>query len=373
MVAALTPSGHEVVLADENALPLDLGDRPDLVGIGAMLTCQLARAFELADHYRAKGVPVVMGGVAATCLAEEARRHADALVLGEAEGVWPRVLADASRGRLAPTYRRQEFAVGREIPPPRRDLLSGDEYSYRGLRMVDLVETARGCGLGCFPCVVGGFSGKGFRPRDLGEVAAEVAAIPNDRLYIVDNALQQDETHERAVFAALKAAGKHWVGHCVSATPELARLAKDSGCWYVYQAVVTPGPEFARKVRVFHDQGIGVEATVLLGADSHGPDIFRRMVDYLLELEVEIAEFTVQTPFPGTALFEGMERAGRLLHQDWRLYTAGEVVFRPAKMTPEQLQEGYDWAWTEFYRDDPQRARMARLLRRVLPAQDTAS
>lgn len=372
-MAALTPSGHEVLLADENALPMDLDDRPDLVGIGAMLTCQLARAFAIADLYRARGVPVVLGGVAATCVSEEARRHADAVVLGEAEGVWPRVVADAARGRLEPVYRRKEFASGREIPPPRRDLLAGEEYSYRGLRMVDLVETARGCGLGCFPCVVGGFSGKGFRPRDLKAVAEEISAIPNDRLYIVDNALQQDEAHERAVFAALKAAGKRWVGHCVSATPELAKLAADSGCWYVYQAVITPGEDFARKVRVFHDHGIGVEATVLLGVDSHGPDIFRRMVDYLLELGVEIAEFTVQTPFPGTALFDDIKRSGRLLHRDWSRYNAEEAVFRPAQMTPDELSEGCQRAWREFYRDDPQRARMARLLRRVLPVQDMSA
>ncbi|MBI5623144.1 MAG: cobalamin B12-binding domain-containing protein [Elusimicrobia bacterium] len=367
VVAGLTPPGHEVSLADENARPVDLDDHPDIVGIGAMLTCQLKRAFEIADRYRAKGVPVVLGGVAATCVADEARLHADAVVLGEAEGLWPRILADVSQGKLSAVYQRKEFASGLEIPSPRRDLLAGDEYSYRGLRMVDLVETARGCGLGCFPCVVGGFSGRGFRPRDLGAVAAELAAIPNDRIYVVDNALQQDETHERAVFSALKAAGKRWVGHCVSASPELALLAADCGCWYVYQAVVSLSDEFRRKAAVFHDHGIGVEATVLLGVDSHGPDIFRRMVDYLLEADVEIAEFTVQTPFPGTRLFDELKAAGRLLHQDWSRYNADEVVFQPARMTPQQLEEGCQWAWREFYGSDPQRARMARLLRRVLP------
>ncbi|MBI4676866.1 MAG: cobalamin B12-binding domain-containing protein [Elusimicrobia bacterium] len=369
VVAALTPAGHEVSLADENAGPIDLDDRPDLVGVGAMLTCQLSRAYEIADHYRSRGVPVAMGGVAATCVGGEARKHADAVVLGEAEGVWPSAVSDASQGRLQPVYRREGFASGREIPSPRRDLLAGGEYSYRGLRMVDLVETARGCRMGCFPCVVSGFSGKGFRPRDLGAVAVELAAIPNDRLYIVDNALEQDEIHERALFETLKASGKRWVGHCVSSSPELARLAAQAGCWYVYQAVVSLSDGFRRKVRAFHEVGIGVEATVLLGVDSHGPGIFRRMVDYLLEAGVEIAEFTVMTPFPGTAVFDEMKRSGRLIHEDWSRYNAEEAVFCPAKMTPEALEEGCQWAWREFYKEDPQRARMARLLRRVLPAQ----
>ena len=365
VVAALTPPGHELSIVDENVEPLDFDEPVDLVGISTLLVAQAPRAFAIADEYRRRGVRVVMGGLTVTCLPELAAAHADAIVEGEAEGVWPRVVADAEAGRLRPRYRREGFVPPEEIPSARRDLLKGGLYSYRGVRMMEMIETSRGCRFGCLPCQVPFVAGKGHRIRDVDKVVDEIAALECDRVFIVDNAPEQNPDHERRLFKALARAKKSWVAHPISAEPDILSLAAASGCWYVYHQIHKDSEMIKRKVRLMHEFGIAVEGTILLGLDTHGPDDFKRLLDFLLEIELDMAEFTVLTPFPGTPLFDEMRRAGRLLHEDWGRYNAENVVIRPARMTPEQLEEGYRWLWEAFYKEESQPARMFRLYRRV--------
>lgn len=366
VVAALTPPGHELSITDENVEPVDFDEPVDLVGISTLLVSQAPRAFAIAKEFRARGVPVVLGGLTVTSLPEESKKHADAVVLGEAEGVWPQVVRDAERGALKPLYRREGFASGAEMPRARRDLLRADHYTYRGLRMMDLIETSRGCRFGCFPCQVPYIAGRAHRQRAIDEVVSEMAEIPSDRLFIVDNAMEQNEDHQRKLFKAMASAKKSWVAHPISAKPELLKLAKESGCWFVYQAIWKASKEMREKIRLFHDFGIAVEATILLGTDAQGPEVFSEITDFLLECEVDLAEFTVLTPFPGTPFFDGMKSSGRLLHEDWSKYNAEEVVFRPARMTPEQLAEGYRSVWKAFYEKESQPAKMFRLYHRLV-------
>ncbi len=365
VVAALTPPGHAVSITDENVEPVDFDPPADLVAISTMLISQAPRAFAIADEFRGRGVPVVLGGLTVSCLPELAGTHADAVVIGEAEGVWPEVVADAQAGKLKAVYRRPAFADGAEIPVARRDLLKPDAYTYRGIRMMDLVETSRGCRFGCFPCQVPYVAGKAHRQRDISAVVDEMASIPCDRVFIVDNAMEQNEDHERRLFKAMVRARKRWVAHPISAKPDILALAAESGCWFVYQAIYSMKDEIREKVRMFHDHGIAVEGTVLLGTDRHDPDIFKRMTDFLIASGIDLAEFTVLTPFPGTPLFSQMRRAGRLLHEDWGRYNAESVVFRPARMTPDELTAGYEYCWREFYRDESQAAKMFRLYARL--------
>jgi radical SAM superfamily enzyme YgiQ (UPF0313 family) len=366
VVAALTPRRHDVTITDENVAPVDFDEPVDLVGIGTMLLSQAPRAFAIADEYRRRGVKVVLGGLTVSCLPEAARAHADAIVVGEAEGVWPRVLEDAEAGRLKPVYQRPGFADPSEFPVPRRDLLDPDKYTYRGVRMMDLVETSRGCKYGCFPCQVPYVAGKALRARDVESVVDEMAALSCDRMFIVDNALEQSEEHQRRLFKAMRRAGKSWVSHPISCVPDILDAARESGCWYVYHAVLDTTDKIRRRIRMMHDHGIAVEGTIMLGLDSHGPDIFDRMCDFLLECELDLAEFTIMTPFPGTPLFDEMKKAGRLLHEDWGRYNAENVVFRPARMTPQQLEDGYRSMWEKFYAAESQPAKMFRLYRKLL-------
>jgi len=365
VVAALTPAHHEVVLEDENVESINFDEPVDLVGISTMLVSQAPRAFEVADEFRARGVPVVIGGLTASCIPEQAAKHADAVVIGEAEGIWPALLEDLERGQLKPLYRRTEFVDAAEIPRARRELLKPDHYTYRGVRMMDLIETSRGCRFGCFPCQVPYVAGKDHRVRDIVEVVDEMAELECDRVFIVDNALEQNEDHQRALFREMRRANKSWVSHPISAKPDILELAAESGCWFVYQAIFGDSEMIREKIKLLHDFGIGVQGTILLGMDRHGPDIFERMVEFLLDCELDLAEFTVLTPFPGTPFFEQMKKAGRLLHEDWGQYNAENVVFQPAKMTPEQLQEGYQFMWDAFYKEESQPAKMFGLYKRL--------
>lgn len=366
VVAACTPPGHEVTITDENVEQVDFDEKVDLVGVSTMLVSQAPRAFAIADEFRRRGVPVVLGGLTPTCLPELSAQHADAVVLGEAEDVWPRIISDAAAGTLRPLYRREGFAPGARIPVPRRDLLRPDAYTYRGMRMMDLIETSRGCRFGCFPCQVPYVAGKDHRQRAIEAVVDEMAALECERVFIVDNALEQNEEHERALFSAMRRAKKSWVSHPISVEPGILKLAAESGCWYVYHQVHDATERIREKIRLMHEFGIAVEATVLLGIDTHSPDTFKRLVDFLLEAEVDLAEFTVLTPFPGTALFDQMKAQGRLLHEDWGRYNAENVVFRPAQMTPRQLEEGYLYCWERFYQEESQPVKMFRLYRRLM-------
>jgi radical SAM superfamily enzyme YgiQ (UPF0313 family) len=370
VVAACTPPGHDLTITDENVSPVDFDEPVDLVGISTMLVSQAPRAFAIADEFRRRGVPVVLGGLTPTCLPEEAAKHADAVVLGEAEGVWPQVIADAQNKSLKKLYRRQGFVDAAEIPTPRRDLLDTSKYTYRGVRMMDLIETSRGCRFGCFPCQVPYVSGKAHRQRDIEKVVDEMAALESDRVFIVDNSLEQNEDHQRRLFKAMKRAKKSWVAHPISVVPDILELAVDSGCWYVYHAVHKVSDVIRDRVRMMHDFGIPVEGTVMVGLDQHGPDVFKRLVDFLLEIDLDLAEFTIMTPFPGTPLFEDMKKQGRLLHEDWGRYNAENVVFRPARMTPAQLEKGYQYLWENFYKDESQPQKMFRLYRKLMQRGD---
>lgn len=365
VVAALTPPGHDVTVTDENVDSIDFDEPVDLVGIGTMLVSQAPRAFAIADEFRARGVKVVLGGLTVTCLPEESARHADAVVLGEAEEVWPKVVADAQAGRLERVYRRPAYAEASSIPVARRDLLDHAKYTYRGVRMMDLIETSRGCRFACMPCQVPHVSGKGHRIRPIESVVKEMAALECERMFIVDSSLEQNEDHERALFSAMRGLGKAWVSHPISVRPDILKLAADSGCWYVYHSIHRIGAVIRDRVKMLQDYGIGVQGTVSVGYDYDTLDTIKRRVDFLLEIGLELAEFTILTPFPGTPYFEKMKKDGRLLHEDWSRYNAENVVFRPARMTVAELEKGYQMLWEGFYSQESQPARMARLYRRL--------
>lgn len=367
VVGGLTPDDVEVRLTDENVEPIDFDEDVDMVAISTMLLAQAKRGWEIADRFRERGIPVVIGGLSATTLPLQAAMHADAIVIGEAEGVWPQLIEDFKKGQLRKTYQRDAYAVGAGIAQPDRSLLNKPLYNYRGVEMLDLIETSRGCRFACYPCQVPFVSGTAHREKPMEQVIEEMAAIPNDRLFIVDNSLEQSEDHQKRLFKAMIDAklNKTWVAHPISVNPEILELAAEAGCWYVYHAIHKPSDLMRDRIKMHHDFGIGVEGTIMVGLDNHDPDIFKRIVDFLLEVDLDLAEFTVLTPFPGTPVFDKMKRDGRILHEDWNKYNAEQVVFQPAKMTPKQLEEGYAYCWDEFYKEIPERRRMYRLFQRL--------
>jgi radical SAM superfamily enzyme YgiQ (UPF0313 family) len=365
--AATLPDDVEVVFFDENVQSINFDEPADFVGISVMLTIQIKRAWEIADIYRQKGIKVIFGGIAAMLHAEETAAHADAVFLGEAEGRMQEVFADFQKGRLKKVYDYLEERPPIEmVGPARRDILKKSLYNYRGIQMVDLVHASRGCRYDCYPCAVAYLGGRKFRPRPIEKSIAEMAGIDNNRLFIVDNSLAQDTRWEMALFREMIPLKKKWVSHPIEDHPEVLDLAAQAGAWYVYQAVFDTSDYIRERIKRYHDYGISVEGTILLGLDDHTEDGIRRLIDFLMEIELDLAEFTVLTPFPHTRAYEELSRQNRILSLDWNAYSADTVVFRPKHMPPEKLQELLQYAWDTFYADESQTIKMFKLFQRVV-------
>jgi radical SAM superfamily enzyme YgiQ (UPF0313 family) len=367
VMAAAVPPWVEVTFTDENVenVPFDLGW--DAVGISAMLTCQLPAAFEIAARFRIKKVPVIFGGIAAMLHHQDIQKHADSVFLGEAEGRLEQVFEDLRAGRLKPKYDYlQNFPDIALVGPARRSILKNEKYSYKGTRMVDLFHASRGCRFNCFPCCTPFLGGRNFRPRPIAKVVEELATIDNDRLFVVDNSLAQSKSWELDLFAAMAPFKKRWCCHPIEDDDEVLAKAAEAGAWYVYQAVFDTSDFIRKRIKRYKQFGIGVEGTIILGTDEHTEDGIRRLVDFLVEVELDLAEFTILTPFAHTPIRESLEAEGRILTSDFSRYTAGEVVFKPKHMKPDKLQELYEYAWKTFYKDEPQRYKMYKLFKKIL-------
>lgn len=365
--AATIPEDIEVSFCDENVDVLDMDERVDLVAMSVMLTCQIQRAWKIADDYRAKGVPVLFGGIATMLHHEETVPHADAVFLGEAEGHFPKVLEDFRKGNLRKVYDfSQEPPDTAIIGPARRGILNREKYFYRGVKMVDLVHASRGCRFNCLPCCTPYLGGCKFRPRPIDAVVREIEGIDNNRLFFVDNSLAQDNEWEKNLFRALIPLKKKWVSHPIKDDDEILDLAAKAGCWYVYQAVFDTSDVIRNRIKRLKDRGIGVEGTILLGLDDHDEDYIKRLVDFLLEIKLDLAEFTILTPFPHTTARDQLVKDNRILHNDWSRYTCNEVVFKPARMSVDTLQKMFHYAWKTFYGNVSQELRMADLFMKVL-------
>jgi radical SAM superfamily enzyme YgiQ (UPF0313 family) len=365
--AAALPDDVDVTFVDENLETIDFDAHTDVVGISMMLTAQVKRGWAIADRFRSRGVPVIFGGIATMLHADETAAHADAVFLGEAEGRMQQLLEDLKAGRLRKTY---DYL---DDPPPvasvgnaRRDILNRELYNYRGIQMVDLVHASRGCRYHCYPCCVAYLGGRKFRPRPIDKAVAEMASIDNNRLFIVDNSLAQDTRWEMDLFREMIPLKKKWCCHPIEDDPRVLDLAAQAGAWYVYQAVFDTSDYIRERIRRYHDHGIGVEGTILLGLDHHTEDSILRLIDFLLEINLDLAEFTVLTPFPHTKAYADLKQQNRILSFDWDDYTADKVVFQPKHMTPDRLQELLAHAWATFYRDEPQGMKMSHLFQQVM-------
>lgn len=365
--AATLPDNIDIDFIDENLESIDFDDDVDFVGISMMLTVQVKRGWEIADNYRKRGIKVIFGGIATMLHAEETMDHADSVFLGEAEGRMEQVLSDFNHDRLQSCY---DFLNERPdinlVGPARRDILNRRLYNFKGVQMVDLVHASRGCRFNCYPCAVSYLGGRVFRPRPIDKAVAEIAGIDNNRLFIVDNSLAQDTKWEMDLFREMIPLKKNWCSHPIEDKPEVLDLAAQAGAWYVYQAVFDTSDYIKERIKRYHDHGIGVEGTILLGLDSHTEDSIKRLIDFLLEIELDLAEFTVLTPFPHTKAYDELNKNNRILSRDWNDFSADRVVFQPKNMSPQKLQELLDYAWNTFYQDEPQRIKMARLFKQVV-------
>jgi radical SAM superfamily enzyme YgiQ (UPF0313 family) len=365
--AASVPRDVEIEFIDENLETIDFDKPTDFVGISAMLTCQIKRGWEIAAVYRRKGVRVIFGGIGTMLHGEETMAYADSVFLGEAEGRMERVFSDFKRNRLRPVYDYLDDHPPVEIVGnARREILKRNLYNYRGIQMVDPVHASRGCRFHCYPCAVAFLGGRKFRPRPVEKAVAEMASIDNNRLFLVDNSLAQDTTWEMELFREMIPIKKKWCSHPIEDKLKVLDLAAQAGAWYVYQAIFDSSDYIRERIKRYHDHGIAVQGTVLLGLDNHTEDFIKDLVDFLLEIELDLAEFTVLAPFPHTKAFDDLNRQNRIFSLEWNDYTADKVVYYPRHMTPDRLEAMLDYAWDTFYADESQNMKMSRLFQKVI-------
>lgn len=365
--AACLPEDVEVAFVDENVDTIDFDVDCDIVGISMMLSTQVKRGWEIADQFRAKGKKVIFGGISTMLHAEETLLHADSVFLGEAEGRMEAVLEDFRNEKLKKVYN----FMGKQPPiemvgPARRDLYKRELYNHKGVQMVDLFHASRGCKFSCYPCAVSYLGGRCFRPRPIEKAIEELETIDNNRLFIVDNSLAQSTEWEMQLFKEMIPLKKKWISHTIEDKPEVLDLAAQAGAWYVYQAVYDTSDYIKERVKRYHDYGIGVEGTILLGLDNQTEDDILRLIDFLLKIDLDLAEFTVLAPFPHTKAYDDLMRQGRIFDHDWNHYNAGQVVYKPKNMSPERLQELYEYAWKSFYQDESQEEKMFKLFAQVM-------
>lgn len=361
-LAALVPEelGAEVLLYDEGVgeVPPDLD--ADLVGISA-ITGTAPRAYELADRFRRRGIPVVLGGVHPTLMPEEAAGHADAVVTGYAEQSWPRLLRDFAAGRMQPRYEQGDDFSLAGLPLPHRHRLPTAKY-----RVLHSLEATRGCVHQCDFCVVPTAWGGPYQ-RPVGEVVDEIRRLGARRLLFLDLDLISDGAYARTLFAALIPLKITWGGLAtvrIAADEELLDLAARSGCRGLlvgFESLTMESLREIRKgvnlrqdyfevVRRLHEHRIAIMGCFAFGFDHDSRDVFRETVDFVLESGVDLPRYAVLTPFPATPLFQRLRAEGRILTENWELYDAQHVVFRPRRMTPEELLAGTEWAWKATYR-----------------------
>jgi radical SAM superfamily enzyme YgiQ (UPF0313 family) len=361
-IAAYLDPTDEVTLQDEHVESLDVGDEPELVVIQVYIT-SARRAYAIADHYRRKGAHVALGGLHPTSLPDEAARHADTVFLGPGEDTWPRFLADYRAGRPQPRYQSTTRTLDR-LPPIRRDLIQRHLYLVPNSLVV-----SRGCPHACDFCYKDAFfrGGKGFYTQPVDAALAEIQRLPGRHLYFLDDHLFGNVPFATALFDGMRGMGRVWQAAGTVASvlrPGLLEQARDAGLRSLFVGFETLSPanlrdqrkphnlnrDYAAAIRRLHDDGVMVNGSFVFGMDDDDPSVFDRTVTWALEQGIETATFHILTPYPGTALYDRMSRDGRLLHADWDLYDTRHVVYGPARMTPEQLERGYWWAYREFYR-----------------------
>jgi radical SAM superfamily enzyme YgiQ (UPF0313 family) len=362
-LAAFLDPQDEAVIVDQHVQTLTTDDDPDLVVIQVYIT-NAYRAYRLADHYRARGTFVALGGLHVTSLPEEAAAHADAVFIGPGEQTFPRFLQEFRAGRPRAVYRSTDGRTLEHLPPIRRDLIARHRYL-----VPNSIVVTRGCPEHCDFCYKDAFfeRGRSFYTQQVDAALAEIDRLPGRHLYFLDDHLLGDRRFARALFHGMRGMDRLFQGAATVDSvlrDDLIERAADAGLRSLFVGFesLTPGNlarsnkrqnlgrDYTAVTDRLHRLGIMINGSFVFGMDDDDDDVFRRTVDWAVEHGITTATFHIQTPYPGTRLFAKMLEQDRLTAFDWDLYDTRHVVFRPARMTPERLKAGYDWAYEEFYR-----------------------
>lgn len=367
-VAAVTPARYGIELVDENVQAIDFDTDADLIALSVM-TALAPRAYEIADAFSKRGKTVVMGGIHVSLRPDEAEPHADAVVTGEAEDIWPAVLEDYSRGRLKKLYRVAGLIdMSRAHPAPRRELLAPGKYLTRST-----IQLIRGCPFDCEFCSITVFSGRKFRHHPLDTFVDEYRSLPDRFVFIVDDNLLANRAVAMELFERMRGTPKWWGSQVTISVADDENLLKKMaacGCKSLFigfeslnqENLNRMGKKFVRasknadRIKRIQDHGIGILGSFIVGLDHDEAPVFEELYNFITGNRIEAFLMNVLTPFPGTHFTKRMEQEGRILSRDWSKYDMNTVVYRPRNFTPEELQARCDelnrslYSWSSIAR-----------------------
>lgn len=360
-IAALTPKDWEIEILDARVKPVDYNAKVDIVGITG-LTSEMPSAYEIADNFRRRGITVVMGGVHVSAMPDEALKHADAVVIGEAELVWEKLLDDFKRGKLKSRYQANNLCSMENMVVPRRGLLDRSMY----ISGFNTLQATRGCPFKCDYCAVTAFFGNEFRTRPVDDVIEEIKGFDTREFFFMDDNIVGRPKYAKELFLKLIPLNRTW-GSQASITMakdlELLKLYAESGGKYAFIGFESLSQKnleemnkgwnsadgYKEAIRKIHDAGINIIGSFVFGLDGDDRSVFKNTFDFIMETNIDAAQFHILTPLPGTVTYDILEGEGRITDRDWAKYHAGEVVFQPKVMTAEELQNGYYWIFRNTY------------------------
>lgn len=351
----------EIDLQDQHVEALNLNDNPDLVLIQVYIT-NAYRAYKIADHYRQQGSFVLLGGIHVTSLPDEASQHADSIFLGPAEETFPQFLKDFKNNQPKKVY-SSAIRTLQKIPPLRRDLIKRSRYL-----VPNSIVVSRGCPHHCHFCYKDSFfnGGQSFYTQLADDALTEIEKLPGRHLYFLDDHLLGNEKFAGELFEGMKGMNRVFQG---AATVEsvlrgdLIEKAAEAGLRSLFIGFETFSSanllqsnkkqnlkkDYISAVNRLHSLGIMINGSFVFGLDEDDKDVFKRTVDWGVENSITTSTYHILTPYPGTKLFKDMENQGRILTYDWNLYDTRNIVYQTTKLTADELKNGYDWAYKEFY------------------------
>lgn len=360
-LASVTPDSHDIEIVDERFEKIDYNQNYDIVGI-TVYTVNSKHAYEIAGKFRKRGVTVILGGPHPTVLLEEAKQYADAVVVGEAEEIWPQLLKDFDKGKLKPIYRQTKPVDLSKIS------LKNDKLNkVKTIR--NTVGASRGCPNHCEFCyLTNNQFGRVYRTRPIKGVRDELSSIQQKQIFFHDASITVNVNHTKHLFKEIQDLNKKFICcgtvDVLSSDDELLSIAREAGCveWFVgFESILQKNiveigkstnevKEYTNAVKKIHNHGMLVTGSFIFGFDGDTKNIFSKTLNAVLDMNLDSTAFHILTPYPGTPLFARLEKEGRILTKDWSKYIEmDDVVFQPKNMTPLELLEGVNWIKKQYY------------------------
>ena len=362
-LAGICPEDSDVEAIEENhSEKINYDNNYDIVAISCR-TANTPRAYQIADEFRRRGVPVVLGGYHPTALPSEAKMHADAVVIGEAEISFTKILQDLVKDDLKPYY-QSDLVDPKKIPNARRDII---KYYLS----IAAIEATRGCPINCDFCFVHRVKGKIHRKRPIEKVIDEMKTIKQKNIIFFDASLTTDPSYTKTLFKNMIELNKRFTGYgnvnVLAKDEQFLKLANDAGCtgWCIgFESIsqdilksigktTNKVEDYKNAVKKIKDYNMNITGSFIFGFDDHVTDTFEETLDMIKHLNVDMACFNILTPFPGTPIFERIKNENRITSYDWTRYTCAQTVFQPKNMTEKELYDGTIWVLKEFYKNIP--------------------